>query len=59
MIWTIKAVIRWLRYQIRWGVAYHSYSRIETDSHGYLGWYEARDSCLAFRKTDGRLQFRW
>jgi hypothetical protein len=66
-LYKIKAIIRWLRYQMRIGIVYETYSEngevddMELDYNvgGYVGWYKARGKCIAFRAIDGTIQFRW
>lgn len=57
MIYKIKALIRWMRYSLKFGVSYHPYGAGEAGS--YLGWYEASGNCIAFRDGDGKVQFLW
>lgn len=58
MIYKVKALVRWLRYSLRVGVSYHDYSQ-GSDVGGYVGWYESRGQCIAFRDVDGGVQFLW
>lgn len=66
-LYKVKAFIRWLRYQLRLGIVYETYSEdgeiedmaLDYNVGGYVGWYEARGHCIAFRNVDGNIQFKW
>ena len=56
-MYTIKAMIRWVRYQMRVGVTYHPYEEWEAGT--YQGWYDHFGSCIAFKRDDGSVQWLW
>lgn len=62
MIYKVKALVRWLRYSLRVGVSYHAYDNAQVESANFehpRGWYEARGKTIAFRGSDGGVQFLW
>ena len=63
LVYKIKALIRWARYSLRFGVSYHRYTDEQIQSaEGFdhpLGWYEARGNTIAFRGDNGEIEFLW
>lgn len=55
-MYKIKALIRWLRFSLRVGVSYHHYGSGE-DCGQFVGYYQARGKCIAFRNEDGTIHF--
>ena len=59
----IKALVRWLRYSLRFGVSYERYTKEQIKSaKGFdhpLGYYEARGRCIVYREADGTVKFLW
>ncbi len=55
-MYNIKALIRWLRYSLRFGVSYHRYG--EGDDCGqFVGYYKSRGKVIAFRNVNGSIHF--
>ena len=63
LAYKIKALVRWMRYSLRFGVSYERYTpeQIETavNFDHPLGYYMARGNCIAFRESDGSVRFLW
>jgi hypothetical protein len=52
----LKAIYRWVAFKM--DTDYKEYGPM-CDVPDYDGWYEWRGRCIAFRKTDGTVQFVW
>ncbi|MHC4649064.1 MAG: hypothetical protein ACYTBJ_26730 [Planctomycetota bacterium] len=58
MKYKIKGLIRYARHCSRVGVRFKAYDDPEAVG-GWIGWYEQFGQCLAFKKTDGTVLYRW
>jgi len=56
-MYTIKSIIRRIRYYMRIGVSYERYYDIDDnrDMAGMVGYYDARGKTIAFRSNKGYL----
>ncbi len=62
-MYTIKAVLRWMRMKMRVGVTYEEYTKKQIDSavnfvHP-IGYYEVGERCLAYLYADGSMKYKW
>jgi hypothetical protein len=54
----IKAIYRWFVMHLARNVEYSAYSN-PVAVGGYLGAYNWRDRCIAFKRFDGSIQYMW